>query len=247
MTMKNAVWAKAIKGCADPLRARHFLGLFAVSSAGTALHEPSSERARILTALFSGSHAMSNLLLANPAWIEFLLPEALNFARRKQSLLAEVGRWLPPMLEAGDYAGALSRLRHFKQREMLRIAARDLARLGNISEITQEISDVADVCLQSVLQVCRLQLRERYGLPYHQDAQGRWQPTAGCILGLGKLGGHELNYSSDVDVIFVYSEEGSVFRSKPQRAVSLLRSRSRPRPRNRNRSSLVFDFNHAGD
>ena len=245
--MKNAVWAKAIKGCADPPRARHFVGLFAGTSAGTALHESSPERARILTALFSGSHAMSNLLLANPAWLEFLLPEALNFARRKQSLLAEVGRWLPPMLEARDYAGALSRLRQFKQREMLRIAARDLARFGNISEITQEISDVADVCLESVWQVCHLQLRERYGLPYHQDAQGRWQPTAGCMLGLGKLGGHELNYSSDVDVIFVYSEEGSVFKSKPQKAASLLRSGSRRRPRNRNRTSSVFDYEHEGD
>ncbi len=245
--MKNPVWAKAIKGCADPPRARHFLGLFAETSAGTALEEASAERARILTALFSGSHAMSNLLLANRAWIEFLVPEALNFARRKQSLLAEVNHWLPPMLEARDYAGALSRLRQFKQGEMLRIAARDLARLGNISEITQEISDVADVCLESVWQLCHLQLRERYGLPYHQDAQGRWQPTAGCILGLGKLGGQELNYSSDVDVIFVYSEEGSVFRSKPQRAVSLLRSRSRRRPRNRNRSSSEFDSNHEGD
>src|SRR5260370_15542303 len=151
------------------------------------------------------------------------------------------------MLEAGDYAGALSRLRHFKQREMLRIAARDLARLGNISEITQEISDVADVCLESVWQVCHLQLRERYGLPYHQDAQGRWQPTAGCILGLGKLGGHELNYSSDVDVIFVYSEEGSVFRSMPQKATSLQRSGSRRRPRSRNRSSSVFDYERERD
>ena len=42
-----------------------------------------------------------------------------------------------------------------------------------------------------------------------------WQPTAGCVLGMGKLGGQELNYSSDVDVLFVYSEEGSVFKEPP--------------------------------
>ena len=144
-----------------------------------------------------------------------LEPEALRFPRRKQGLSKEVGRWFSGLLEARDYGTALRRVREFKQVEMLRIAARDLARLGRVPEITQEISDVADVCLQSVWQSCRQQLAERYGQPYHQDANGRWQPTAGCVLGLGKLGGQELNYSSDVDVIFFYSEEGSVFKEPP--------------------------------
>ena len=93
--------------------------------------------------------------------------------------------------------------------------ARDLARLGKLPEIIQEISDVADVCLDAVWQVCCRQLAGRYGQPCHQDAGGRWQPTAGCVLGMGKLGGQELNYSSDVDVLFVYSEEGSVFKEPP--------------------------------
>src|SRR5439155_15429150 len=92
-----------------------------------------------------------------------------------------------------------------------RIGARDLARLGKLAEIIGEISDVADVCLESVWRICYQQLSGRFGRPYHQDAEGRWHGTAGCVLGLGKLGGHELNYSSDVDGMFVYSEEGNVF------------------------------------
>ena len=99
---------------------------------------------------------------------------------------------------------------------MLRIAARDLARLGDVVEITQEISDMADVCLDAVLQICLRQFVARFGRPFHQDAGGRWQPTAFCVIGLGKLGGQELNYSSDVDVIFVYSDEGEVFKEPPQ-------------------------------
>src|SRR5262249_16913977 len=112
---------------------------------------------------------------------------------------------------------ALRHLRDFKQREMLRIAARDLARFGNLSEITQEISDVADVCLDAAWQICHQQLTERLGAPYHQDTKGQWQPTESCVLGLGKLGGQELNYSSDVDVVVIYSEEGSVFKEAPVR------------------------------
>jgi glutamate-ammonia-ligase adenylyltransferase len=165
--------------------------------------------------LFSGSQALSNLLMARPEWLPVLAPEALKFPRRKQGLRNEVNRWLQPLLTASDFGAALRNLREFKQRGMLRIAARDLARLGNLPEIMLEISDVADVCLDAVWQVCHRQFTVRYGQPYHQDAREQWHPTPGCVLGMGKLGGQELNYSSDVDVLFVYSEEGGVFKEAP--------------------------------
>ena len=213
--MKQPAWATALKGCADPARARQFFELLAATEAGAKLRELGSEQARILAALFSGSQAQSNLLLKHPERLETLAPEPLRFPRREQGLRKELNGWLPSSLEAEDYAGALRRVREFKLFELLRIAARDLARLGGVAELTQELSDVADVCLESVWQVCWRQLTRRYGRPYHRDAAGRWQPTAGCVLGLGKLGGQELNYSSDVDVIFVYAEEGSVFKEAP--------------------------------
>jgi [glutamine synthetase] adenylyltransferase / [glutamine synthetase]-adenylyl-L-tyrosine phosphorylase len=213
--MKNPIWANAINTCADAPRAKHFFDLLASSSAGEALQAASAEQARILAALFAGSQALGNLLLARTDWLSVLEAEALRFPRRKQGLRNEVNRWLKPLLGASEYGTALSRLREFKQREMLRIAGRDLARLGKLAEILPEISDVADVCLDGVWQVCYQQLAGRHGQPWHQDAGGRWQPTAGCVLGMGKLGGQELNYSSDVDVLFVYSEEGSVFKEPP--------------------------------
>jgi [glutamine synthetase] adenylyltransferase / [glutamine synthetase]-adenylyl-L-tyrosine phosphorylase len=213
--MKTPAWENAIKSCADPQRAAHFFGLLAASSTGEALRAASPEQARVLAALLSGSQALSNLLVARPDWLVALEPEALKYPRRKQGLRTEVSRWLKPLLAASDFGAALTRVREFKQWEMLRIAARDLARLGKLAEIMQEISDVADVCLDVVWQVCQRQLAARYGQPCHQDARGRWQPTAGCVLGMGKLGGQELNYSSDVDVLFVYSEEGSMFREVP--------------------------------
>ena len=59
-----------------------------------------------------------------------------------------------------------------KHLEMLRIAGRDLARLGKLPEIIQELSDVADVCLEAVWQICHRQLAGRHGHPWHQDAAG---------------------------------------------------------------------------
>src|SRR5580700_5535964 len=99
---------------------------------------------------------------------------------------------------------------------MLRIAARDLAKLSHVAELTREISDVADVCLEAVFQLSLRRLSARFGLPWHLDTKGKWRPTGFCVIALGKLGGQELNYSSDIDVIFVYSEEGSVFKAPPR-------------------------------
>src|SRR4030095_2756934 len=78
-------------------------------------------------------------------------------------------------------------------------------------------SNVADVCLDAALRLSLKQLESKLGQPYHKDAEDNWVPTCFAVLGLGKLGGEELNYSSDVDLMFVYTEEGFVFRDPPHR------------------------------
>jgi len=216
--MKKVVWKEAIRACADPQRVQHYLDQLKTTGAATILKNASAEQARVLTALLSGSQTLSEMLIAHPNWLSALSPQLLQYPRQEQGTRREVNGWLRPFLQAGDRASAFARLREFKQREMLRIAARDLARLSTISEITREISNVADVCLDSVYQICLQQLSERFGQPYYQDANERWQPAAFCVFGLGKLGGQELNYSSDVDVIFIYSEEGHVFKAPPRKS-----------------------------
>jgi glutamate-ammonia-ligase adenylyltransferase len=213
--MKKPDWQKLAAGSADPARVRHFLALLAATEAGPQLEKYSADQIRVVVALLNGSQALGNLLVANPGWLSVLDIGQLKFPRRADGLRREMEGGLKPRLEACDYAGALTELRRFKQREMLRIAARDLARLGDVVEITREISDLADVCLNAVWRICRPQFIGRFGQPFHQDADGNWQRTEFCVLGMGKLGGQELNYSSDVDVLFLYSDEGEVFKAPP--------------------------------
>ncbi len=214
--MKSAVWPHALETCADPARARHYFELFRTGEARSAVNGASAEQARVLTALWSGSPHLCDLLLRRLDWLPLVLDvEALRHPRVAAGFRREVGGFLRGFLQARQYETALARLRHFKQRESLRIAARDLARLSNVVEVTRELSDVADACLDGVYQVCRAQMDERFGEPYEQDPEGAWQPSRFCVLGMGKLGGQELNYSSDVDVLFVYSEEGHVFKTPP--------------------------------
>src|SRR5213595_585080 len=83
---------------------------------------------------------------------------------------------------------------------MTRIALREVAEVSSLEDTTAELSCLAGVCLSTVYEECDTRLRARFGAP----------DTEFTILGLGKLGGRELNHSSDIDVIFLYGEEGQV-------------------------------------
>ncbi len=215
--MKAQTLSQAIEASADPQRAAEVVERLRQTPAAGLLKKLDAEQARILAALLAGSQTSGELLEAHSDWLAPLLePGALEHPRRKQGLLRETDHWLKPLLKADDYDGALARLREFKQREMLRIAARDLARLTDAIEITAEISHVADVVLSAVCRLCLQSLTQRLGRPFHLDADGHWQESRFAVIGLGKLGGEELNYSSDVDVLFVYSEEGHVFKAPPR-------------------------------
>ncbi|MHB9006790.1 MAG: bifunctional [glutamate--ammonia ligase]-adenylyl-L-tyrosine phosphorylase/[glutamate--ammonia-ligase] adenylyltransferase, partial [Limisphaerales bacterium] len=217
--MKHKVWAEALKASADPRRAARHLELLSATEAGPSLRKATLEQARVLSALFSGSVALTERLVAHPDWLPPLIEvEALKTPRSHQGFRRETAGCLATGLEQGDYGAAFASLRHFKERELLRIATRDLARLATVPIVTRELSDVADVCLDAVHRLCRARLAERLGEPWHQDPAGRWQATQFCVLGMGKLGGQELNYSSDVDVLFVYDEEGFVFKTPPRKS-----------------------------
>lgn len=217
--MLSPVWREALARGADPSRARQFLARLADAGAGTALKDASPEAARVLVALLSGSLVLGEWLVRHPDWLPRLLDvEGLHHPRSVAGMRREVEAWLAPALESQRYEAALAQLHEFQQRELLRIAARDLARLDRVEGITRELSDLADVCLAAVWRVCWQQLTTRFGTPHEQTPDNAWVPTRACVLGLGKLGGQELNYSSDVDVLFVYSDEGFSFKNPPRGA-----------------------------
>ncbi|WP_290635551.1 bifunctional [glutamate--ammonia ligase]-adenylyl-L-tyrosine phosphorylase/[glutamate--ammonia-ligase] adenylyltransferase, partial [Aquisalimonas sp.] len=100
---------------------------------------------------------------------------------------------------------ALNRgLRRYRRREMVRIAWRDLAGWASLGETLRELSALADACIQVALDWHLHQLQARFGEPRNADGE----PVTFYVLGMGKLGGRELNYSSDIDLIFGYSDVG---------------------------------------
>jgi len=95
-------------------------------------------------------------------------------------------------------------LRRLKQRAMARIAGRDLAERADLAEVVESMSLVADSAVAAALEVSEAALVARYGAP--RNAAGERQRL--IVIGMGKLGGRELNVSSDIDLIFVYPEDG---------------------------------------
>ena len=87
---------------------------------------------------------------------------------------------------------------------LLRIASRDLLGDADLIVTTEELSHLADVCLAEAWRAAEAAAREELGAPL--DAEGN--ETGLAVIGMGKLGGGELNYSSDIDLMFVYGADG---------------------------------------
>jgi len=105
-----------------------------------------------------------------------------------------------------DFKTLLPVLRRFKYGEMLRIAARDLAGLASLEDTTGELADLAAASLQAACEVCRRQLIREHGRPLMHTQSGEAEADL-LVLGMGKLGGRELNFSSDIDLVYFYSSD----------------------------------------
>ncbi|MBI5904653.1 MAG: bifunctional [glutamate--ammonia ligase]-adenylyl-L-tyrosine phosphorylase/[glutamate--ammonia-ligase] adenylyltransferase [Deltaproteobacteria bacterium] len=98
-------------------------------------------------------------------------------------------------------------LRRIKHREMTRIAARDLAGLSPLAEVTEDLSALASAAIDAAVRFARRTLSERIGEPVAEFPDGTRGPCRFVVLGMGKLGGLELNFSSDVDLLYLYETD----------------------------------------
>ena len=96
-------------------------------------------------------------------------------------------------------------LTRFKKREYVRIMLRDVLGIATLAETTAELSALADVLIEEALRETHAQLQRRFGTPQELDREGKLVHSRFAVLSLGKLGGNELNYSSDIDLLYLYA------------------------------------------
>lgn len=159
-----------------------------------------------LVAVFCQSLFLSDEVLQRPEWLEEIC--ASGDLYRSISLEAMTER-LEKFL-AGGVPDAVE-LARFRRREMLRILLRDVRGMAPLPEIAGELSTLADAVLEVSYRRIREALEARHGVP--RDENGR--SCGFSVLAVGKLGGEELNYSSDIDLMFVYSGAGETASPEP--------------------------------
>lgn len=165
----------------------------------------------LLCAIFGNSDALAFTLIRDPMlvyWLaeEDVLSRAPTRKELERALQESIGH-----LAAKETK--LDALRRFRRREMLRIGVRDLLKRAMVPETTASLSDLACVLIHAAYEIIDADLRQQYGVPMHQARKGRWVETGFTVIGMGKLGGHELNYSSDVDLIYLYEAHGGETRA----------------------------------
>lgn len=161
----------------------------------------------LLCAIFGNSESLAQTLIRDPLLVYWLAEERVLTRRPSRATLDLVLKGA--LTNVMSIELKLEALRRFKRREMLRIGVRDLLRLADVRETTAVLSELAALLIEAAYRIVDENLRRRYGAPMHRDRTGRLVETGFSVVAMGKLGGGELNYSSDVDLIYVYeSDEG---------------------------------------
>lgn len=158
----------------------------------------------LIVTLFDQSHYLTDIACRNPEFMTWLWQEAeLDRTRTRNEMVDEL---LQQMRAFDSFEARCASMRRYKRREFLRIAARDVFAHAPLPGLVKDLTNLAEAGLAAAIEAGEEELHRRYGRPRAERAGGG--ESTFVVLGLGKLGGRELNFSSDIDLIFVYSEEG---------------------------------------
>jgi len=151
---------------------------------------------KLLAKVFGSSHFLSSHLVNHPELIDELFHNSFfDCVKTKELLQEDLNTLLKG--EPADLESQMDCLRRYKHSEVMRIGISDIYGDMEISEVTNQLTMVAEVCLSTAYRIALKSQKIKYNLP-----EGLDPPFV--ILGLGKLGGRELNYSSDLDLIFLF-------------------------------------------
>ena len=172
------------------------------------------EQATQIRTVFTFSEFAYRTLANNPEILADLVESGdLTRVYHAQEYLTRVGEALAAMQSDEEIASAL---RHLRQREMIRIVWRDLCGQSDLTETIVDLSRFADACIQKTVTKLHACLESELGTPFSSDGAIAQLIT----LGMGKLGAHELNFSSDIDLVFVYPDAGETKMSPESHAAS---------------------------
>ena len=152
---------------------------------------------------FGASTYLSEILIRTPEYFyDITDPNVMDIQKTSKMMYQELEQSLSRFASVEQ---KLRILRRYKRRETLRIGLRDLLKIADVETTTLELSNLAEAALQHCYEIGRDQImKPKFGTPLNEEGTA---PCRFAIIGMGKLGGYELNFSSDIDLIFVYSDD----------------------------------------
>ena len=162
----------------------------------------------VLTRVCGTSLYLADMLIASPELFDLLTVPTLI---ERSKTLAEKQTGALQVVKEAPEGRLLSMLRRYKNDEIWRIALRNILGNATLPDTTQELSDLAEATLQAIYPEIEAELREAHGTPLAPDGT----PVTFAIIAMGKFGGRELNFSSDLDVMYVYSADGETTKGMP--------------------------------
>lgn len=158
---------------------------------------------RPLILSFGASTYLSETLIRKPEYFyDIIDADLMGTQKTSQIMYQELAQSISRFASVDQ---KLRILRRYKRRETLRIGLRDLLKIADVETTTLELSNLAEAALQHCYEIGQDQvMKPKYGTPLNEEGDA---PCRFAIIGMGKLGGYELNFSSDIDLIFVYSDD----------------------------------------
>jgi len=181
--------------------------LCAVGSRSTfyALLAENREILKLMVSLFGMSEFLSKIFVSHPELLDSMVSRAYASFLKERDVME---RELAVLLEqADDFEEKLDALRRFRHEEFLRIGMNDIYGKVGQTEIAMQLTHLAEVCLAAACRMGKSDL-SRFGRPTYRDEEGAVKEARFAILAMGKLGGNELNYHSDLDIIYIYDYQG---------------------------------------
>ena len=183
-----------------------FLGALRARATFYALLAENRSIVTLLVSLFATSQFLSRIFIQHPEILDALVSSSYSVTFKEREVMAS--ELATQLALHPDYEDQLGLLRRFHKEETLRIALNDIHGNTRLEESTLQLSALADVCLGAAVEMARHELLPRFGLPWVSDESGDEWEGGFVIVGMGKLGGMELNYHSDLDIIFIHEGSG---------------------------------------
>ncbi len=165
------------------------------------LNSLTAEQYELLEKLSDYSSCITDFIFRHTDQLEYIFNSLEQPLLGKEKLMKEA----EDLLQVENTDLFCQKLTFFKMKHFSRIVAKDIYKKNDLLDLTEEYSYLADVSFEVCYQKALEKTKKRFGTPMDQET-GR--EAEGCVIALGKLGGLDLNYYSDVDVIYVYSNEG---------------------------------------